>query len=152
MISSKLYKTNRKGSTLVIVLVIFAVLSILLASINTMFNSNMIQAVRQEKLMKAHYLALSGIEAAKSTLLMPLTTYEGNDINMIEYIKLNPTNYSDFDDTITVDGKEVEITVKYDIDNKDLYITSIAELDSKTKKKIELRLDVRSKKYVEHWK
>lgn len=147
----KLYKNHRKGSTLVLVLIVFAILLILLGTINTLFNSNMIQAVRQERLMKAHYLALSGMEAAKSTLLMPLTTFEGKDINMIEYIKLNPANYSSFSDTIEIDGKDVDITVDYDSDDKVLYITSMATLDEKVKKEIKLRLDVRSKKYVEYW-
>lgn len=142
---------KRKGSTLVLVLLVFAILSVLLASTNILFNSNLKQAVRQEKLIRAHYLALSGIEAAKSTLLMPLTLFEGKDINMIEYIKLNPSLYSSFEDTVKVDDENVDIKVNYDAANENLYIISSVTLDNVFNKQIRLRLDVRSTKYTEYW-
>ena len=77
---------KRKGASLVLVIAVFVVITVLIFSVSIVFNSNLRQASHQQNGMKAHYLALSGIEAAKSTLLSNVDVIDGKDVNMIEYI------------------------------------------------------------------
>ena len=147
----KIQLKKRKGVTLAITIMIFLVVSILLFSISIVFSTNLKQATHQEKKMKAHYLALSGIEITKSTLLKPLSIQNGKEINMIEYIKLNPDIYPKLEDSVQVDGTEVNITVEYDKDDYILNITSIAEYDDGIEAKLKLKMDVETTKYTEFW-
>jgi hypothetical protein len=141
---------NRRGSSLAIVIIVFMVIMILLSSVALMFDNNLLQATRQEKKMKAHYLALSGIDLARSTLLMPVDMHEGNERSMIEYIKSNPDSYLSMDDTITIDGIPVEIYLNYDKDEKVMTLMSSAVYED-VSASLTLRMDVKTAKYKEFW-
>lgn len=141
---------KRKGASLVLVIGVFVIITILLSSASFIFSSNLRQASHQQNGMKAHYLALSGIEAAKSTLLSNVDVIDGKDVNMIEYIKLNPNSYSKLEDSIVIDGTTVEIVVDYDKDNKIIYITSKAQYNQ-VSRTLKLKMDVQTEKYRESW-
>lgn len=141
---------NRRGSSLAIVIIVFMVIMILLSSVALMFDNNLLQATRQEKKMKAHYLALSGIDLARSTLLMPVDIHEGNERSMIEYIKANPDSYTSMEDSITIDGIPVEIYLNYDKDEKVMTLMSSAVYED-VSTSLTLRMDVKTAKYKEFW-
>lgn len=143
-------KQRKKGASLVLVIVVFVVTTILLFSMSIIFNSNLKQATYQQKKMTAHYLALSGVEATRTTLLMPVAVVSGKDTNMIEYIKMNPNTYPKLEDSITVDGNVVNIIVDYDKDSKIIYITSSADYED-VNSTLKLRMDVKTEKYREFW-
>ena len=141
---------NRRGSSLAIVIIVFMVIMVLLSSVALVFDNNLIQATRQEKKMKAHYLALSGIDLARSTLLMPVDIHEGNERSMIEYIKANPDSYTSMEDSITIDGIPVEIYLNYDKDEKVMTLMSSAVYED-VSTSLTLRMDVKTAKYKEFW-
>lgn len=60
---------SRDGAALPIVMLIFLVTMILISSVMMIFGSNLRQAKHQEELIKAHYIALSGIDLAVAALL-----------------------------------------------------------------------------------
>jgi len=60
---------NEKGGTLIFIIMIFMVVAILLASVQTVFMANLRQAKVQEEDIEAYYLAYSGVEMAFSALI-----------------------------------------------------------------------------------
>ena len=65
---------NKKGISLVFVVLVLLVLSILSMAIFTLFTSNMRQAQRQENVIRAHYLAISGVDVTFAALMQGNTT------------------------------------------------------------------------------
>ncbi len=60
---------SKKGMALMVVVSVFMVITIILASVTFVFQNNLGQAHHQEESMKAYYLALSGIELGYSALI-----------------------------------------------------------------------------------
>lgn len=60
---------TKKGMAMVVVVSVFMIITIILASVAFSFQNNLSQAHRQEERMKAYYLALSGIELGYSALI-----------------------------------------------------------------------------------
>ena len=65
---------SKKGMALMVVVSLFMVLMIILASMSLVYQSNLRQTSQQEENMKAYYLALSGIELAYSALIQNTNT------------------------------------------------------------------------------
>ena len=120
---------NKKGISLVFVILVMMVLSILSVAIFTLFASNMRQAQNQENGIRAHYLAVSGVDITFAALLQGDTnvklvnTYFNKPINVV----VNPI--SDF---IELDAGRVDITVSSYIEegNRWILITSVGTLNT----------------------
>lgn len=97
-----MFKKNRKGSTLALTLIIFAVLMIFATFIlNFMVTENK-QAMYYQNKTQAYYLARSGAEAVEEAIKTQLYNYS-SDIN-------NQKNFIDLYDT---PGKEIFVDIDY---------------------------------------
>lgn len=120
---------NKKGISLVFVVLVLLVLSILSMAIFTLFASNMRQAQRQEDAIRAHYLAISGVEVTFAALMQGTTsqrlvnTYFNEPIN----ISVDPLS-----DSIEMDAGTVDIIVSTYVEegNRWVLITSVGTLDT----------------------
>lgn len=120
---------NKKGISLVFVVLVLLVLSILSMAIFTLFTSNMRQAQRQEDAIRAHYLAISGVEVTFAALMQGTTsqrlvnTYFNEPIN----ISVDPLS-----DSIEMDAGTVDIIVSTYVEegNRWVLITSVGTLDT----------------------
>lgn len=120
---------NKKGMSLVFVILVLLVLSILSMAIFTLFTSNMRQAQRQENVIRAHYLAISGVEVTFAALMQGNTnerlvnTYFNEPIN----ISVDP-----IEDSIEMDAGLVDVTVSTYVEegNRWVLITSVGTLDT----------------------
>jgi type II secretory pathway component PulK len=65
---------KRSGSALVTVMIIFAVLMIMSATIMTLFSTNLKQSKYQEDKLRSYYLAQSGIELGYASLMTVVST------------------------------------------------------------------------------
>lgn len=125
MIRTKLIKC-RSGVSLIYVMLVLVVMSILSVAIFTLFASNIAQAKQQEYGVKAHFLALSGVEVAFAALIQDnqslLKTHFGT-----------PTDTSPktpLEHTLVLSGEgEVDITVETYMENliKYIRITSVGK-------------------------
>jgi hypothetical protein len=149
-----LLKAN-KGAALAMTLILLSVFTILLASMSVMFTANFKMAKKQEEDLKAYYYALSGIDIAKATLLSPLYVehvgIDAIDRTMIDKIKSAPTTYAAFEDTLVLDGEDVDIHVTYDDPTKVVRIVSHVLLDSGGESTLTLALTVTGSSYTERW-
>jgi hypothetical protein len=147
-----LLKSNQ-GAALAMTLIVLSVFTILLASMSIMFTANFKMAKKQEEDLKAYYYALSGIDVAKSTLLSPLYIdgATGGEKTMIDKIKANTPPYDSFQDTLVLDGTNVDVTVEYDDANSTVEIQSHVELDSGGMSTLTLSLNVEGSTYSEQW-
>ena len=120
---------NKKGISLVFVVLVLLVLSILSMAIFTLFTSNMRQAQKQENVIRAHYLAISGVEVTFAALMQGDTnerlvnTYFNEPIN----ISVDP-----IEDSIEMDAGLVDVTVSTYVEegNRWVLITSVGTLDT----------------------
>ena len=120
---------NKKGMSLVFVVLVLLVLSILSMAIFTLFTSNMRQAQKQENVIRAHYLAISGVEVTFAALMQGDTnerlvnTYFNEPIN----ISVDP-----IEDSIEMDAGLVDVTVSTYVEegNRWVLITSVGTLDT----------------------
>lgn len=120
---------DKKGISLIFVILVMMVLSILSVAIFTLFASNIRQAQMQENGIRAHYLAVSGVDVTFAALMQGTTserlvnTYFNEPINIV----VNPIS-----DTIDMDAGTVDITVSTYIEegNRWVLITSVGTLDS----------------------
>lgn len=130
---------EESGAALVFTLLAFLVLMIFMSSLVFVFASNHKQAVRQKDQIQAYYLALSGIDVVKSTLIMPLYVESEEERNMMDRIKNNGPNL--IEDSFTIDGEEIEVSVEYD-NSRNIFIISSEVTTSKgAQSKIELEID-----------
>ncbi len=131
-------KQNKKGFVLPIVIVFMLVGSVLLATAFHMVTTNTKIAYKQFQYMKAHYLAVSGVEMAYGALFV-----DGEDI--FNQYKLeaqncistdsNPTS-ADLLDTITIDGENINLKMhllrkgsEQTLDNYYIHIESVSKTD-----------------------
>lgn len=148
----KIFKLNnrRPGSALAFVIILFFITIIVFTSVNFLFSSNLKMAVSQEENLRAHYLALSGIDITKSTLLSPLTVEAGVEKTMFNKIR-EDNSLASLTDSITIDGEVVNIQVTYDKTEDNITIKSTANLKSGNTKTLALRLEFSGNQYKERW-
>ena len=123
------FLNNKKGISLVFVVLVLVVLSILSMAIFTLFASNIRQAQRQESSIRAHYLAVSGVDVAFAALLQGNTserlvnTYFNEPINIV----VNPIS-----DSFELDSGTVDVTISTYVEegNRWVLITSVGTLDT----------------------
>jgi len=119
---------NEKGISLVFVVLVMLVLSILSVALFTLFASNIKQAQRQENSIRAHYLAISGVDVTFAALNQGTTSerllnvYFNKPIN----VTVNPLT-----DSIEMDSGTVDVTVSSFIedDNRWVLISAVGVLN-----------------------
>ncbi len=128
-------KQNRKGFVLPIVIVFMLVGSILLATAFHMVTTNTKIAYKQFQLMKAHYLAISGVEMAYGALFVDsedlFNEYKLEAQNCISS-NTNPSSAEKLD-VITIDGENVNLKMRLErkgseqtLDNYFIHIESVS--------------------------
>lgn len=149
--SRGIFKLNnrRSGSAMVFVVILFLITMIVFASVNFIFSSNLKMSVAQEENLRAHYLTLSGIDIAKSTLLSTLYVDAGVEKTMFE--KIRTDNIALLEDSIDIDGEVVDIEVTYDYAEDIITINSTANLKSGNTKHMALELEFSGNQYRERW-
>ena len=122
---------NRKGVSLIWVIIALVFVSIMTISISTIAQSNILQAKRQDNIIQAYYIARSGAEltyealiTSSPSLLLPFTSPS------------NSTNTHTITDNIVVgEGTANIVVTSYNIDTvKRIRIESIGELNNVTKR------------------
>jgi len=117
---------NRKGVALLLVLLVMVVLSILAVAVLTMFTTNMATEKMQEDSIRAHYIAMSGVDVTFGALLQ-------NDESLLNsyFNKANNVTVTPLTDTIEFDGGTATIIVSTYVadDERWVLITSTATLD-----------------------
>lgn len=148
----KIIKLNNKrsGSVMAFVLILFLISMIVLTGVNFLFSSNLKMSVRQEENMRAHYIALSGIDITKSTLLSPLYV-DGSGAEKTMFNKIREDKKTPLNDSITIDGEVVDIEVTYDVTEDVITINSTANLKSGNTKTLALELEFSGNQYRERW-
>lgn len=119
---------EENGASLVFTLLAFLVLMIFMSSLVFVFGSNHKQAVRQKDQMESYYLALSGVDVVKSTLIMPLYVETDEEKNMMDRMKNHGP--SRIEDSFIIDGQEIEVSVQYD-NSRNLFVISSEVVTSK---------------------
>lgn len=117
---------NKKGMALLLVLLIMVVLSILSVAVLTMFTTNMNNEKMQEDSIRAHYIAMSGIDVTFSALLQ-------DDQSLLDdyFNKALNVTITSLSDTIEFDDGEAHIVVSSHVENDERWvmITSTATLE-----------------------
>lgn len=98
--------SNKKGVSLVFVILVLLVMSILAVAVFTLFTSNIAQAKYQDDSIRAHFVAISGVEVGFAALL-------ADDQKLLNdyFKKPNATNVIPISDTITLDEGTASITI-----------------------------------------
>lgn len=149
--------TNRKGSALAFIIIIFFVLSIMASTISILFLSNLTQAKKQENNLKAHYLAMSGIDVTIATLMSTVeVSPTGEEVKMYKKIINNRTDSELEDNLNSVLGlngtsEKVTIKLKYNKDKKEFTIISQAEIKESITKELSLNLTFSGNTYKKKW-
>jgi len=108
---------NRKGSAMVLAIIVFLIVMIFGTSVTMIFSNNLNQAKRQEYMAEAYYLAYSGIELAFSSLSAPDADEDPNEY--FNYLSLhgslptgiyNPQTISHGRGTITIEVDRIDDT------------------------------------------
>lgn len=118
---------DTKGVALLLVLLVMVVLSILAVAVLTMFTTNMATKKMQEDSIRAHYIAMSGVEVTFGALL------QDNESLLNTYFKPNP-NATPLTQEIVFDGGSADIVVSTFEANSErwILITSTATIDGST--------------------
>lgn len=132
---------NRKGVSLIWVIIALVFVSIMTISISTIAQSNILQAKRQDDTLQAYYIARSGAELAyealitsSPSLLLPFTSPSNSE-----------NNHKITDSIVIGEGTADIVVTSYNIDTvKRIKIESIGELNNVTKRII-LEFDATSK-------
>jgi hypothetical protein len=112
----------RKGAALPIVIITFAVISLISGVSYQLFRSNLVQIVQQEKNLQAYYNMLAGIEIGTGALFTegpnpyhdPLNPDSPVYITLIDLFKLNPTLGPFEHKDITLPSGKVTVKIGYD--------------------------------------
>lgn len=118
---------NKKGISLVFVVLVMLVLSILSVAVFTLFTSNMRQAQLQENHIRAHYVAISGVDVTFSAIMQGTAS---NRLLNTYFNKPISTTVNPLTDSLSLDGGDVEVTVSSYIEsgNRWILITSTGTL------------------------
>lgn len=108
---------NKKGVSLVFVILVLLVMSILAVAVFTLFTSNIAQAKYQDDSIRAHFVAISGVEVGFAALLAD------NQKLLNDYFKKpNATNVAPISDTITLDEGTATITISSFVEEELRYV------------------------------
>lgn len=135
---------NNSGAALVYVLITLVVVTIYIAMIGNLFQSNLKQVKAQEQSIKAYYLALSGTDLCMSSLLQHGTPQEVDDTLLYQNFRPSVITPETLTDDLTLEGGIVNLTVNAVVINEDRWIEiqSIATLDQTgATKKITIQFD-----------
>lgn len=100
-----IYIKNEKGMVLVLTIIVLMVLMIIFGAVMTILGGNIRQVKHQENMMRAHYVALSGINIASTALFEAV----GSETLVDKYFK-GPLP-RELQDTITLPTGEAEVTL-----------------------------------------
>ncbi len=111
---------NKNGVTLIFVILVLLVMTILGVAVFTLFSSNLATAKSQQDSVKAHFLAISGVEIAFAAVL---DNTDGDPL-IVSYFKRDDITSTmiPLTDTIELDEGEVEIEISSYIENEERYI------------------------------
>jgi hypothetical protein len=143
------FNNKRTGSAMVFVILLFLITIIIITGVNFLFSSNLRMSVAQEENMRAYYLALSGIDVTKATLLSTLYVDSGVEKTMFQ--KIRESNIALLEDNIDIEGKIVDIKVTYDKGDDVITIDSTAPLGSGSTKTLSLQLEFSGNQFKEYW-
>lgn len=123
---------SKKGIGLVYVMLVLIVMSILSVAIFTLFVSNLDQVNTQEDSIRAHFVAMSGVEIAFGALIQ-----DNQSLLTYHFDKHVGTTVSPISDSIEVEGGQADITISSYVQDGLRYvrITSIGRLDDSTHSK-----------------
>lgn len=110
---------NKKGMSLIFVVLVMLVLSILSGAIFTLFTTNMNIAQKQENIIRAHYLALSGVDITFAAL------YQGTSSTSLLNTYFNKpvtTSVASLSDTLELESGIVNIEVSSFIDEGNRWV------------------------------
>ena len=120
MVKAVLIK-NKKGVSLVYVILVLLVMSLLAVAVFTLFSSNYAQSKYQEQSVKAHFIAISGVELALGVLL-----YSDDDISSLLVSYFRPSDNSfiaePLTDRIELENGYVDITISSYIESDEKQI------------------------------
>lgn len=105
-------KDKFKGSALVYVIFVFVFVSLSSVILYHYFSTNIWQASRQQKSLKAHFIALSGSELAINALLQEITGPDGKKTKLLDEFKKDP-NKGSLTQALTINDGTVDITVGF---------------------------------------
>ena len=122
---------SKRGVSLVYVMLVLIVMSILSVAIFTLFASNLRQAKFQEESIRAHFVAISGVEVAFAAL-----TQDNQSLLKTYFDKPISTPVSPLSDIVEVEGGEANIIVSSFINTEQaaryIRITSTGHLEGTT--------------------
>ena len=144
-------KRNKDGSILVFVVFVFLIVSIMAATISVLFSNNLTQAKRQEDNLRAHYLAMSGIDMTVATLMSTVEVSGGEEVKMHEKIKKNNVNIDGWEDDFLLDGETIKIKLSYDKVDEEFTIISSVDIGDNLHKELSLSLEFSGLGYKKIW-
>ncbi len=97
---------NKRGVSLIFVVLVLIVLSILSVAIFTLFTSNMAQARSQQESIRVHYVAIAGVDVTMGALLQDNKSLLTNYFNKAVNITVTPLS-----DRIDLDNGYVDVVV-----------------------------------------
>lgn len=113
-----LFNIDKKGITLIYVVLVMLVMSILGVSVFTLFSSNLATAKNQQDSVKAHFLAMAGIEVGLAAVLDKPAGEESQLLNT--YVKSCEDPVEEhLNDTIDLPEGSVSIVICSYIDEKE---------------------------------
>ena len=111
---------NKKGVSLIFVILVLLVMSILSVAVFTLFSSNLVTAKHQQDSVKAHFLAISGVEMSFAAVI---DTADGDSL-LVSYFKANDvtSTMNPLTHTLELEEGNVDIEVSSYIDEGERYI------------------------------
>lgn len=118
---------NKRGVSLIFVILILVVMSILSIAIFTLFTSNISQAKYQQDSIKAHYVAISGVDVSFAALLQDNHSLLDSYFNKAIDVTVYPIS-----DTINLTNGHANIVISSYIESSERWvlITSTGHVDN----------------------
>ncbi len=108
---NKGYILNQKGIALALTIMVLMVLMIIFGSVMTLLGSNTRQVKHQENIMRAHYVALTGINMASTALFIVAEVSPGNSVTLMDQHFKGNLPITPLVETITLPTGEAEVTM-----------------------------------------
>lgn len=151
MLKRRQLNKKRQGSVLVFVLILFLILSIISTSVAFVFSSNLKMSTTQQENMRAHYLALSGVDITISTLLSIVEVdSNGDEITLHEKIRHGGVD-RELNDQIFIEGETVDIKLNYDSKSEEFTIESNVTTKNDYKKELSLNIIFSGNQHRTKW-
>ena len=103
---------KRKGSSLVMVLIIFCVVSILGLAATSLLVSNVTSARKLQERVRAYYLALSGIEMGTNAVLIPEIIDGIEQPGLLYRLSQNPTRSPLVHEEVLDEERKIKIIIQ----------------------------------------